>query len=222
MDISREPSERDLPLLGERSQVASAPSTPRVALLDNAKGALIYCVVLYHVAVVYTGADRPETPVRYASGFLMVLKPVVMPGFCLISGHLSRASLTPKHVRGLYQALATYALFQLLYFGNNALSYWYNGFEMPLLPLQLFQPPQAAVTWFLATLSRPQPSRRAAAAQARTAAGPKAQGVGGGRGGAAAAEAAAAPEALAKRLRRPRAESALPARLAINPEGLPD
>ena len=117
MDISREPSERDLPLLGERSQVASAPSTPRVALLDNAKGALIYCVVLYHVAVVYTGADRPETPVRYASGFLMVLKPVVMPGFCLISGHLSRASLTPKHVRGLYQALATYALFQLLYFG---------------------------------------------------------------------------------------------------------
>jgi fucose 4-O-acetylase-like acetyltransferase len=147
MDISREPSERDLPLLGERSQVASAPSTPRVALLDNAKGALIYCVVLYHVAVVYTGADRPETPVRYASGFLMVLKPVVMPGFCLISGHLSRASLTPKHVRGLYQALATYALFQLLYFGNNAWSYWYNGFEMPLLPLQLFQPPQAAVTW---------------------------------------------------------------------------
>ena len=96
MDISREPSERDLPLLGERSQVASAPSTPRVALLDNAKGALIYCVVLYHVAVVYTGADRPETPVRYASGFLMVLKPVMMPGFCLISGHLSRASLTPR------------------------------------------------------------------------------------------------------------------------------
>ena len=91
MDISREPSERDLPLLGERSQVASAPSTPRVALLDNAKGALIYCVVLYHVAVVYTGADRPETPVRYASGFLMVLKPVVMPGFCLISGHTSLA-----------------------------------------------------------------------------------------------------------------------------------
>ena len=72
------------------------------------------------------------------------------------------------------------------------------------------------------TLSQPQPSRRAAAAQARTAAGPKAQGVGGGRGGAAAAEAAAAPEALAKRLRRPRAESALPVRLAINPEGLPD
>ena len=60
------------------------------------------------------------------------------------------------------------------------------------------------------TLSQPQPSRRAAAAQARTAAGPKAQGVGGGRGGAAAAEAAAAPEALAKRLRRPRAKSALP------------
>ena len=69
------------------------------------------------------------------------------------------------------------------------------------------------------TLSQPQPSRRAAAAQARTAAGPKAQGVGGGRGGAAAAEAAAAPEALAKRLRRPRAESALSARRCARPEG---
>ena len=61
------------------------------------------------------------------------------------------------------------------------------------------------------TLSQLQPTRRAAATQARTAAGPKAQGVGGGRGGAAAAEAAAAPGALAKRLRRPRAESALSA-----------
>ena len=60
------------------------------------------------------------------------------------------------------------------------------------------------------TLSQPQLSRRAAAARARTAAGPEAQGVGGGRGGAVAAEAAAAPRALAKRLRRPRAESALP------------
>ena len=72
------------------------------------------------------------------------------------------------------------------------------------------------------TLSQPQLSRRAAAARARTAAGPEAQGVGGGRGGAVAAEAAAAPRALAKRLRRPRAESALPIRLALNPQGLPD
>ena len=69
------------------------------------------------------------------------------------------------------------------------------------------------------TLSQPQPTRRAAATQARTAAGPKAQGVGGGRGGAAAAEAAAAPEVLAKRLRRPRAESALPVRRCARPEG---
>ena len=50
--------------------------------------------------------------------------------------------------------------------------------------------------------------------------GPK--GSGRARGGAAAAKAAAAPEALAKRLRRPRAESALSACLAINPKGSPD
>ena len=72
------------------------------------------------------------------------------------------------------------------------------------------------------TLSQPQLSRRAAAARARTAAGPEAQGVGGGRGGAVAAEAAAAPRALARRLRRPRAESALSVCLAINPKGSPD
>lgn len=32
----------------------------RVELLDNAKAVLIVCVVLYHTAVVYTSADRPE------------------------------------------------------------------------------------------------------------------------------------------------------------------
>ena len=29
-------------------------------LIDVAKGVLICCVVLYHTAVVYTSADRPE------------------------------------------------------------------------------------------------------------------------------------------------------------------
>ena len=41
--------------------LSDAP-TPRarVELLDNAKAVLICCVVLYHTAVVYTSADRPE------------------------------------------------------------------------------------------------------------------------------------------------------------------
>ena len=56
---------------------------------------------------------------RYASGLLMLLKPVVMPGFCLISGHVSRATLLPKHTRGLYQLVATYVLFQTLLYLND-------------------------------------------------------------------------------------------------------
>ena len=103
---------------GVRSVPAKAPRR-RIALLDNAKAALIYCVVLYHIAVVYSGADRPESPVAYASGLLMLLKPVVMPGFCLISGHVSRATLLPKHTRGLYQLVATYVLFQTLLYLND-------------------------------------------------------------------------------------------------------
>ena len=130
---------------------AKAPPR-RIALLDNAKAALIYCVVLYHIAVVYTGADRPESPVAYASGFLMLLKPVVMPGFCLISGHVSRATLLPKHTRGLYQLVATYVLFQTLFYLNDMWSFRLNGFAFPTLPVQLFAPPRPAVTWFLVAI----------------------------------------------------------------------
>jgi len=150
----------NLPNLTEAllSQGAGAPSVPakapprRIALLDNAKAALIYCVVLYHIAVVYTGADRPESPVPYASGFLMLLKPVVMPGFCLISGHVSRATLLPKHTRGLYQLVATYVLFQTLFYLNDMWSFRLNGFAFPTLPVQLFAPPRPAVTWFLVAI----------------------------------------------------------------------
>ena len=109
-------------LLSEGEGVQSVPAKAprrRIALLDNAKAALIYCVVLYHIAVVYSGADRPESPVAYASALLMLLKPVVMPGFCLISGHVSRATLLPKHTRGLYQLVATYVLFQTLLYLND-------------------------------------------------------------------------------------------------------
>jgi len=148
----------NLPMLTESLLSEGAPSVPakvppqRIALLDNAKAALIYCVVLYHIAVVYTGADRPESPLPYASGFLMLLKPVVMPGFCLISGHVSRATLLPKHTRGLYQLVATYVLFQTLFYLNDMWSFRLNGFAFPTLPVQLFAPPRPAVTWFLVAI----------------------------------------------------------------------
>ena len=95
----------DTALLPEGAPGASS-APPRIALLDNAKAFLIYFVVVYHLAVVYTSADRPEAPVAYWSGFLVVLKPVVIPGWCLISGHLSRAALSRRHARGLRQASA--------------------------------------------------------------------------------------------------------------------
>ena len=128
----------------------SAP--PRIALLDNAKSFLIYFVVVYHLAVVYTSADRPEAPVAYWSGFLVVLKPVVIPGWCLISGHLSRAALSRRHARGLSQVMLTYVLFQTLYYLNNWLSFKLNGFPFPALPVQVFQPQEQVVTWFLLAL----------------------------------------------------------------------
>ena len=157
----------NLPMLTESLLSEGAPSVPakvppqRIALLDNAKAALIYCVVLYHIAVVYTGADRPESPLPYASGFLMLLKPVVMPGFCLISGHVSRATLLPKHTRGLYQLVATYVLFQTLFYLNDMWSFRLNGFAFPTLPVQLFAPPRPAVTWLLSMAKRRRLLRRA-------------------------------------------------------------
>ena len=96
-----------------------APMRPRVELFDNAKAVLIVCVVLYHTSVVYTSADRPEVrnwnaatfivcsthfvflpqnPIPFWSGLLALLKAVVMPSFCLISGYLSRAGL-PRRIR---------------------------------------------------------------------------------------------------------------------------
>mmetsp|Transcript_74617 Transcript_74617/g.124466 ORF Transcript_74617/g.124466 Transcript_74617/m.124466 type:complete len:393 (-) Transcript_74617:181-1359(-) len=131
----------------------SAVPSGRVHLLDNAKALLICCVVLYHTAVVYTTTDRPESPIPLWSGVLMLLKPVVMPGFCVISGHLSRAQLDSKRVRGLCQLFATYALFQVLYYLNNMLAFRLNGFPFPVFPVLVFNPPQQVVTWFLLALT---------------------------------------------------------------------
>ena len=112
------------------SSCEGAAARERVPLLDNAKAALIYLVVVYHTLVVYTSADRPEgiaPPARVVGGtcacacacacprhvreharvarvgiipvwsaVLALLKPVVMPSFCLISGHLSCATLSAR------------------------------------------------------------------------------------------------------------------------------
>ena len=47
--------ERDL-----AGSVHSRVAAYRVPLLDNARGALIYFVVIYHACVLYSSADRPE------------------------------------------------------------------------------------------------------------------------------------------------------------------
>ena len=44
----------------EQPLLPSAPTRERMHVLDNAKAILISCVVVYHTAVVYTSADRPE------------------------------------------------------------------------------------------------------------------------------------------------------------------
>jgi len=124
----------------------------RIPLLDNARTGLIYLVVLYHMAVVFTTADRPEASIAYWSGFILLLKPVVMPSFCLISGHLSRSNITLARLLGLCQLLVTYVIFQVLFHFNNLLGYRLNGFPYAALPLQVFQPEQQVVTWFLFAL----------------------------------------------------------------------
>ncbi|EOD10560.1 hypothetical protein EMIHUDRAFT_459834 [Emiliania huxleyi CCMP1516] len=121
-----------------------AAARERVPLLDNAKAALIYLVVVYHTLVVYTSADRPEGIAPPACGIIPVwsavlalLKPVVMPSFCLISGHLSCATLSARRGYELCQLVAAYLLFQTLYHTNNLLAYRLNGFAFRALPLQL-------------------------------------------------------------------------------------
>lgn len=131
---------------------SSHAAARRVDILDNAKAVLIVCVVLYHTAVVYTSADRPEAPIAFWSGFLALLKPVVMPCFCLISGHVAPTEINERRARGLCQLFATYLIFQLLYYLNLMLSFRLNGFPFRTWPVQIFHPDQQAVTWFLFAL----------------------------------------------------------------------
>lgn len=124
----------------------------RVDLLDNAKAVLIACVVLYHAAVVYTSADRPEGVIPFWSGLLAILKMIVMPCFCLISGHLSPAAFDDRRARSLFALFITYMSFQILYYLNIMLSFRLNGFPFEPLPVKVFQPEGQAVTWFLLAL----------------------------------------------------------------------
>ena len=80
------------------------------------------------------------------------MKPVVMPCFCLISGHLSPRTLDARRCRGLVQLLTTYVVFQGLYFVHKMLSFRLNGFAFRSLPVEVFNPPEQVVTWFLLAL----------------------------------------------------------------------
>ena len=129
------------------------PSRPRIPLLDNARAALIFLVVLYHSIVVYTSADRPDNTIKYWSGLLMLLKPVVMPAFCFISGHVSRPEISTRRAYELAQIFVVYLIFQCLYHVNNLISFRMAGFPYRTIPLQVFQPKEQVVTWFLFTLT---------------------------------------------------------------------
>jgi fucose 4-O-acetylase-like acetyltransferase len=132
--------------------IRGAHTNERIDLFDNAKAVLIVFVVLYHTTVVYTSADRPEAPIPLWSGLLAILKAVVMPCFCLISGHLSPAEIDQRRARSLCQLFITYLIFNGLYYLNLMLSFRLNGFEFKALPVQLFQPVGQTVTWFLLAL----------------------------------------------------------------------
>ena len=125
---------------------AARASHPRVDLLDNAKAMLILCVLLYHTAVVYTSADRPEGIIPFWSGLLAILKLVVMPCFCLISGYLSPAAIDQRRARGLCSLFVTYVCFQVLYYLNLMVSFRLNGFDFDALPVKVFHPDGQAVT----------------------------------------------------------------------------
>jgi len=138
------------PAEAEPELVAARPA--RLPLLDNARAVLICLVVLYHMAVVYTSSDRPEAPIPYWSGVLTILKPVVMPGFCLVSGHLSRASLDATRALALFQLFVTFVIFQVLYHCNDWLSFTLADFKFDAIPLAIFAPKRQVVTWFLLAL----------------------------------------------------------------------
>ena len=77
--------------LGEPLLVPAA-ATPlrakRLELLDNAKAVLISSVVLYHSAVVYSSADRPE--VRMRSSLATLLTGFPMRALALLLTHTAR------------------------------------------------------------------------------------------------------------------------------------
>ena len=93
-----------------------------------------------------------QHPIAFWSGCLALMKLVVMPCFCLISGHLSPAELDMRRARGVCQLLVTYLIFQGLYFVQRILAFRLAGFDLDALPVQLFNPHEQVVTWFLLAL----------------------------------------------------------------------
>jgi hypothetical protein len=97
-------------------------------------------------------ALRLQHAIPFISGLLALMKLVVMPCFCMISGHLSPATIEDRHARGLVKVLATYLIFQGLYFAMKVVAFTLAGFGVQKLPIELFNPPQQVVTWFLLAL----------------------------------------------------------------------
>ena len=80
------------------------------------------------------------------------MKPIVMPCFCLISGHVSPVEVDERRARSLMQLFATYVIFQSLYFLQKYAAFTVVGFPFEPLPVQIFNPQEQVVTWFLLAL----------------------------------------------------------------------
>jgi len=81
-----------------------------------------------------------QDPIPVWSGLLALLKTVVMPMFCLISGQLSRAEIDRRRALAMVQLFATYVIFQALYHLNSMLAFRLNGFDFNAFPVQVFAP----------------------------------------------------------------------------------
>ena len=76
------------PLLVPAAAAAAPLRAKRLELLDNAKAVLISSVVLYHSAVVYSTADRPEVHMRSSLATLLTGFP--MRALALLLTHTAR------------------------------------------------------------------------------------------------------------------------------------
>jgi hypothetical protein len=99
-------------LLGPPLGARAAPAQQREPFFDNAKGMTVFVVILSHTLMAYV--DITAIPALSCCTVMGAL--VAMPAFSLLSGHLSSTHLTPRRMVSIVKMLATFVLYQTLYF----------------------------------------------------------------------------------------------------------